>query len=149
MEVILLEDVKGLGERGSRVQVARGFARNYLLPRRLAVQASKSGESVFQEELRIRTRREAKHRGEAEKLKALLDGVEVHIRAQASEEGKLYGSVTQSEIAVALGEAGREVDRKAILLEEHIKQIGVYPVSIRLGADITAEVKVWVERSEG
>jgi large subunit ribosomal protein L9 len=148
MEVILLESIKGLGERGNRVQVARGFARNYLFPQRLAVQATKAGEAIFQEELRIRTRREAKQRGDAERVKAILEGLEVHIQAQAAEEGRLYGSVTQSEIAGALAEMGREVDRKAIQLDEHIKQVGVYPIDIRLAADVTAQIKVWVERSE-
>lgn len=148
MEVILLETVKGLGERGRRVQVARGFARNYLLPRRLAVSAGKSGDAIFEEEVKIRSRRELKQRGVAEQLKSTLDGVEVHIRAQAAEEGKLYGSVSQSEIAHALAEIGREVDRKAIQLDEHIKQTGVYPVVIRLGHAVTAEIKVCVERSD-
>jgi len=148
MEVILLDDIKGLGERGSRVQVARGFARNYLIPKRLAVGATKSGEAVFQEELKIRTRRDAKLRGDAEAIKSTLDGVEVHINAQASEEGRLYGSVTRSEIAGALAEMGREIDRKSIVLEEHIKQLGVYPIDIQLAPDVMAQIKVWVERSE-
>ena len=148
MEVILLEDIKGLGDRGSRVQVARGYARNYLIPKRLAVDGTKSGQAVFQEELRIRTRREAKQRGDAERIKSTLDGVEVRIPAQASEEGRLYGSVTQSEIAGALAEMGREVNRKAILLEEHIKELGVYPVDIQLAPNVMAQIKVWVERSE-
>jgi large subunit ribosomal protein L9 len=148
MEVILLENVKGLGDRGNKVQVARGFARNFLFPRRLAVRADVAGQAIFEEELRIRTRREAKQRGAAEQLKSTLDGLEVHLHAQASEEGRLYGSVTRSEIAGALAELGREVDRKAIHLEEHIKQLGVYPVEIRLGAGVVAEIKVWVERSE-
>ncbi|MGD8396227.1 MAG: 50S ribosomal protein L9 [Candidatus Eiseniibacteriota bacterium] len=148
MEVILLEKVKGLGERGKRVQVARGFARNYLIPNRLAVDASCAGEAIFKEELKIRERRDMKQRGAAELVKARLDGLELRLRAQASEEGRLYGSVTRSEIAGALAEAGHEVDRKAIQLEEHIKEVGVYPVEIRLGADVSAEVQVHVEASE-
>ncbi len=148
MEVILLDDIKGLGERGSRVQVARGFARNYLIPKRMAVAASKAGEAVFQEELRIRTRRDVKLRGNAETIKATLEGIEVHINAQASEEGRLYGSVTRSEIAASLAEMGREIDRKAIVLEEHIKQLGVYPIDIQLAPGVETQIKVWVERSE-
>jgi len=148
MDVILLEPIHGLGERGSRVSVSRGFARNYLLPRRLAVLASGAGEAVFKEELRVRSRRDDTKRSAAEQVKASLDGLEVLIRAQASDEGKLYGSVGANEIVGALAELGREVDRKAIMLNEPIKMVGEYPTQVRLLSDVLADVHVKVERSD-
>ncbi len=146
MEIILLENVEGLGERGHRVRVANGYARNFLIPRGLAVNASGAGEAIFREAIRTRERRELKDRRTAEALLATLRGVEVHIHAQAGEEGKLFGSVTSSEISLALTEKGHAIDRKAIELEEPIKQTGVYTVGVRLGAGVIGEIKVWVEK---
>jgi large subunit ribosomal protein L9 len=146
MEIILLENVEGLGIRGNRVRVANGYARNFLIPRGLAVNVRGAGDAVFREAIRTRERREAKLRKEAEAQRDRLRGVEVHIHAQAGEEGKLFGSVTASEISVALNEKGHDIDRKAIHLAEPIKQIGVYEVGIRLGAGVEAPIKVWVEK---
>lgn len=148
MEIILLEDVEGLGTRGNRLRVADGYARNYLIPRGMAVSARRGGEALFREAIRTRERREAKERRASEERLEALRGVELHVRAQASEEGKLFGSVTASEIALALAEKGHDLGRKAILLEEPIKQTGVYPVRVSLGAGVTGEVRVWVERME-
>ncbi len=148
MEIILLENVDGLGVRGHRVRVADGYARNYLIPRGLAVNASGAGEAVFREAVRTRERREAKQRQAAEALLATLHGVELHIYVQAGEEGKLFGSVTANEIALALAENGHEIDRKAIQLEEPIKQTGVYTVGVRLAPAVAGEIKVWVEKMQ-
>lgn len=146
MEIILLETVDGLGPRGHRVRVADGYARNFLIPRGLAVNAAGAGEAIFKEAIRTRERRELKERRAAEVLLASLAGVEVHIRAQAGEEGKLFGSVTANEIALALAEKGHAVERKAIQLEEPIKQTGIYAVGVRLAPGVAGEVKVWVEK---
>ena len=146
MEIILLENVDGLGTRGHRVRVADGYARNFLIPRGLAVNAAGAGEAIFKEAIRTRDRRELKERRAAEALLASLAGVEVHIHAQAGEEGKLFGSVTANEIALALAEKGHAIERKAIQLEEPIKQTGVYAVAVRLAPGVAGEVKVWVER---
>jgi large subunit ribosomal protein L9 len=146
MDIILLDDVGGLGTRGHRLKVADGYARNYLIPRGLAVNAKGAGEALFQEAIRTRERRDAKARKAAEALRATLHGVEVSIRAQAGEEGKLFGSVTANEIAVALAEKGFSIDRKAIHLEEAIKQTGAYPVQVKLGPGVVGEIKVWVAR---
>lgn len=148
MEIILLEDVEGLGTRGHRTRVADGYARNFLIPRGLAVNAAGAGEAIFREAIRTRERREAKQRKAAEALLETLRGVEVHVRAQAGEEGKLFGSVTPSEVAFALAERGHSIDRKAILLEEPIKQTGVYTVGVRLGPGVVGEIKVWVEKMD-
>ncbi len=146
MEIILLETVDGLGPRGHRVRVANGYARNFLIPRGLAVNAAGAGEAIFKEAIRTRERRELKERRAAEVLLASLAGVEVHIRAQAGEEGKLFGSVTANEIALALAEKGHAIERKAIQLEEPIKQTGIYAVGVRLAPGVAGEVKVWVEK---
>ncbi len=146
MEIILLEDVDGLGTRGHRLRVADGYARNYLIPRGLAVNVRGAGEAVFREAIRTRERREAKQQQEAAALRERLAGVEVRIRAQAGEEGKLFGSVTSSEVALALAEKGHDIDRKSIQLEEPIKQTGVYDVGVRLAPGVEAQIKVWVDK---
>lgn len=146
MQIILLENVDGLGTRGHRVRVADGYARNFLIPRGLAVNASGAGEAIFKEAIRTRERRELKERRAAEVLLASLAGVEVHIHAQAGEEGKLFGSVTSNEIALALAEKGHPIERKAIQLEEPIKQTGIYAVGVRLAPGVAGEIKVWVEK---
>jgi large subunit ribosomal protein L9 len=148
MEIILLEDVEGLGERGKRLRVADGYARNFLIPRGMAVSARRGGEALFREAIRTRERREVKERRSSEALLETIRGVEVHIRAQAGEEGKLFGSVTASEIAISLSEKGHDISRKAIQLDEPIKQTGVYPVTVNLGAGVSGEIKVWVEKME-
>jgi len=148
MEIILLDDVQGLGTRGLRVRVADGYARNYLIPHGLAVNAKGAGEAIFKEAIRTRERRDAKLRQVAEALLARMRGVEVTIHAQAGEEGKLFGSVTANEISVALNEKGFDIDRKAIQLAEPIKQLGAYPVPVRLGPGVVGEVKVWVAKMD-
>jgi large subunit ribosomal protein L9 len=146
MDIILLDDVEGLGTRGNRLKVADGYARNFLIPRGLAVNAKGAGEALFREAIRTRERRDLKARKAAEALRATIHGVEVAIRAQAGEEGKLFGSVTANEIAVALAEKGFAIDRKAIHLEEPIKQTGAYPVEVKLGQGVVGEIKVWVSK---
>jgi large subunit ribosomal protein L9 len=126
--------------------VADGYARNFLIPRGLAVNAAGAGEAIFKEAIRTRERREQKERRAAEALLASLAGVEVRIHAQAGEEGKLFGSVTANEIALALAEKGHAVERKAIQLAEPIKQTGIYAVPVRLAPGVSGEVKVWVEK---
>ena len=148
MEIILLDDVQGLGARGLRVRVADGYARNYLIPHGLAVNAKGAGEAIFKEAIRTRERRDAKLRQAAEALLARMRGVEVTIHAQSGDEGKLFGSVTANEISVALAEKGFEIDRKAIQLAEPIKQLGAYPVPVRLGPGVVGEVKVWVAKMD-
>ena len=148
MEIILLDEVQGLGARGLRVRVADGYARNYLIPHGLAVNAKGAGEAIFKEAIRTRERRDAKLKQAAEALLARMRGVEVTIHAQAGEEGKLFGSVTANEFSVALTEKGFEIDRKAIQLAEPIKQLGNYPVPVRLGPGVVGEVKVWVAKMD-
>jgi large subunit ribosomal protein L9 len=147
MDVILLEDMKGLGEKGSLVHVKPGYARNYLLPRRLAISASEKSANLYQELERQRRLQEDKRVTQARAEAAKLDGFEVNIPAQANEEDTLFGSITNADVAEALAKAGRPVDKHRIELEDHIKQLGKYDVPVRYYAGVTATVKVWVVRA--
>lgn len=147
MNVILLDDLKGVGAKGALVHVKPGFARNYLLPQRLAIPAGNKAGNLFQELERQRQAHDEKKlllmRAEAAKL----EGVEVNIPAQANEEDTLFGSITNADVAEALARAGHTVDKHQIELEDHIKQLGKYDVQIRYMAGVSATVKVWVVRS--
>ena len=146
MDVILLEDLKGVGSKGATVHVKPGYARNYLLPHKLAIPAGSKAANLYTEVQRQREQRDQKQvalaRAEAERLQ----GVEINIPAAANEEDTLFGSITQGDIAEALAHAGFKVDRLQVELEEHIKQLGKYDIPIRVHQDITATVKIWVVR---
>ncbi len=147
MEVILLEDMKGVGNKGATVNVKPGFARNYLLPRRLAIPTGTKAANLYQE-LERQHAMQADKRIAAAKLEAAkLDGFEVNIPAQANEEDTLFGSITSSDVADALRAAGHEVDKRRIEMEDHIKQLGAYDVTVRYYGGVTATVKVWVVRA--
>ncbi|HEY2954509.1 MAG TPA: 50S ribosomal protein L9 [Candidatus Eisenbacteria bacterium] len=147
MDVILLEDLEGLGAKGSLVHVKPGYARNYLLPRRLAIAAGEKAANVFQELQRQRQAHSDKRIALAREVAAKLDGVEVNIAAQANEEDTLFGSITNADVADALAKAGHTVDKRAIELAEHLKQLGRYDVPVRIFQDVVATVKVWVVRA--
>lgn len=147
MDVILLEDMEGLGAKGSLVHVKPGYARNYLLPRRLAIQAGEKAANLFQELQRQRTAQADKRIAQAREEAAKLEGVEVNIPAEANEEDTLFGSVTSSDVAAALAKAGHDVDKRRIEMPEHIKQLGRYDVPVRIFQDVSATVKVWVVRA--
>jgi len=146
MQVILLQDLEGVGPKGTTVNVKPGFARNYLLPRRLAIETGTGAAGLYQELERQNTiaadRRIAEARAEASKL----EGVQVNIPAQANEEDTLFGSITNADVADALAKAGHVVDRRQIEMPEHVKQLGVYDASIKYFGGVTATVKVWVVR---
>jgi len=146
MDVILLEDLKGVGQKGATVHVKPGYARNYLLPQRLAIEAGSKSANLYKEFERQRDVREQKLLNEARAEAAKLDGVEINIPAQANEEDTLFGSITNADIAEALGRAGIAVDKRKIELEDHIKQLGKYDVAIRVHPQLTATVKIWVVR---
>lgn len=146
MEIILIEDMEGVGEKGAVVNVKPGYARNYLLPRGLAIPATSNAANLYRELQRQREVREDKRLTVAREEAARLHGVEVNIPAAANEEDTLFGSVGESDIAEALTRAGRKVDARQVQLAEHIKQLGMYDVVVRIYADVTATVKVWVVR---
>ena len=147
MDVILLEDLTGLGDKGSVVHVKPGYARNYLLPRRLAIPAGSKAANLYQELLRQKDQRDQKRLIEARAEAARLEGTEVNIPAQANEEDTLFGSITNADVADALARAGHTLDKRRIELEEPIKKLGMYDVPVRFHAGVTASVRVWVVRA--
>jgi large subunit ribosomal protein L9 len=144
VEVILLKAVPPLGDRGDKVKVKAGYARNYLLPRKLAIAATASNLRVLDEEEKILERRDQREMVEAKQRAAGMLDLSCTIPVQVGEEDKLYGSVTSADIATALKGQGVNVDRKQILLEEPIKKIGVYTVEIKLHREVTVPARVWV-----
>lgn len=144
MEIILREDVEKLGARGQVVKVAAGYARNFLLPRRLAVAATDANRKIVEQERQAHLRKEAVLKTEAEELAKLLSSVTVTIARKAGENGQLFGSVTAGDIADALEAQKFTVDRKKIHLEEPIRSLGDYKVALRLQREVTAEVNVSV-----
>jgi large subunit ribosomal protein L9 len=148
MEIILREAIEKLGHAGEIVEVKNGYARNYLLPRKLAYVATPGNIKVMEQGNAKLIRREAELRGEAEKLREMLGAVEIVIERRVGEQSVLYGSVTSADIAEALDGKGFTIDKRKILLNEHIKQIGEFSVPIRLFTEVVAEVKLHV-RPEG
>ncbi len=144
MQIILQEDVAHLGEVGDVVNVKPGYARNYLLPKGLAVQADERQVRRMQHELRRVEARIAKQRTGAEGVRARLNKVILQVEKAAGENEKLFGSVTSMEIEALLREKGYEINRRKIHLEEPIKSLGEHKVSIKLHRDVVAEIRVQV-----
>lgn len=144
MEIILLEDIRGLGQRGARVKVSPGYARNYLIPNKVAIPASGAGANIYQEAERQRSSRDAKSQREAASVAVQLEKLNITIAMEAGEEDKLFGSVTSGDIAEQLAAQGHKIDKRRIVLDEPLKQLGVYSVPIKLHTDVEAKVKVWV-----
>ena len=148
MKVILSQDVANLGKMGATVNVADGYARNFLLPRKLAVRADSGSAKQIDHEIRVIRRREEKQRAVLTTLAKSLEGVTVEIKARAGEEDKIFGSVTAAHVAEKLAEIGHQIDRKAIMLDEPIKTLGIFGVPVRLANGIEATIKVWVTAIE-
>jgi large subunit ribosomal protein L9 len=148
MEVILREDVDKLGTRGQLVKVANGYARNFLLPKRLAVAATESNKKIVEQERQAHLRREAKVATEAGDLAKLMAAVVVTISQKAGENGQLFGSVTSKDIADALVAQGYTIERRKIILEEPIKSLGEFKVPLRLHPEVTVEIAVNVVKEE-
>lgn len=147
MDVILLENVARLGEKGAVVRVANGYARNYLFPKDLAVKNTPANARRFEQVEKQAQIKEDRLRTEAEGLAEKLEGVSCTAAVQAGEDDKLFGSVTANDIANLLKAQGIEIDRRKIMLEEPLKSLGVYIVPIKLHAEIEAKVKVWVVKA--
>ena len=148
MQLILVKDVEDLGRAGEIVEVKPGFARNYLLPRGIAYRATPANMRKLEHERRKLEEAAERALKSASELGERLEGVAVNFKARAGEEGKLFGSVTSSDIADSLAEQGIEVDRHLIRLDEPIKQLGVYKVPVRLHAEVKPEITVWVVAEE-
>jgi large subunit ribosomal protein L9 len=151
MEVILKEDVPNLGLRGEVVKVADGYGRNYLLPRKMAMQATAANKAVIEQMKAAAERRSASEKAQAEELLTKLDPVVLSFTRRAGEGGQLFGSVTSADIAADLASLGFEVDRRKIQLGEPLKSLGDFKVAIRLHREVTARVtvKVLAEVEEG
>jgi len=148
MEVILREDVEKLGSRGELVKVAPGYARNFLLPKRLAVAATESNKKIVEQERQGHLRKEAKVAADATELGKMMGNVTVTISQKAGENDQLFGSVTSKDIAEALEKQGYAIERRKIALEEPIKTLGEFKVPLRLHKDVTAELTVVVLKEE-
>ncbi len=146
MDIILVQDVEGVGTKGSMVHVKPGYARNYLLPRKLAIPATANAANLYRELERQRQVQEDRRLVVAREVAAKIDGVEVNIPAAANEEDTLFGSVSETDVVEALAKSGHKVAKHQVKLDDPIKQLGKYDVTLRIYGDVTATVKVWVVR---
>jgi large subunit ribosomal protein L9 len=146
MQVLLREDMEKLGRRGDVVKVAPGYARNFLLPKRLAVRVTPGNMKLIEQEQRAMTVRYDKEKHTGEELARRLAQVSCTIVKKVGEQDMLYGSVTTHEIGQVLEKEGIQIDRRRIQLDEPIKALGVYTVPIKVHPEVTAELKVWVVR---
>src|SRR5271156_755388 len=144
MDIILREDVDKLGARGQVVKVAAGYARNFLLPKRLAVAATDANKKIVEQERQAHLRKEVVLKTEAEELAKLLAGITISIPRKAGENGQLFGSVTAGDIADALEAQKFSIDRRKIQLDEAIRTLGEHKVVIRLQREVSTEVNVSV-----
>jgi large subunit ribosomal protein L9 len=148
MQVILRERLEHLGNAGDVVSVKPGYARNYLVPKGLAYEANDANLKRIGREREQAARREAEAVGAARESAKAIEGLSVTFTARAGEEGKLFGSITSSDIAEKLAEQGVTIDRRQIQLDEPIKALGVFTVPVRLHAEVRPELKVWVVKEE-
>lgn len=144
MEVILREDIEKLGGRGQIVKVADGYARNFLLPKKLAVPATESNKKIIEQERQAHLRREAKEKAGAEELAKMMTGTVIVIAQKAGEQEQLFGSVTSKDIVEGLAQKGYQIERRKIHLEEPIKQLGEFKIPVRLHREVTVEIAVQV-----
>src|ERR1700729_3480779 len=144
MDVILREDIEKLGTRGQLVKVTPGYARNFLLPKKMAVAATESNKKIVEQERQSHLKREAKEAAEAGDLAKLMAAVEVTIAHKAGENDQLFGSVTAADIATALEKQGYTIDRRKVHLDEPIKKLGDYKASVRLHREVSVEIPVHV-----
>lgn len=142
MEIILREDIEKLGNRGQVIKVAAGYARNFLIPQKLAVPATESNKKIVEQEREAYLRRETKVAAEATDLGKLLTAQTITIAQKAGEEGHLFGSVTAKDIAEALERLNFTIDRRKIQLTDPIKQVGEYKIPIKLHREVTVEVPI-------
>jgi large subunit ribosomal protein L9 len=149
MEVILKEDVEKLGHRGDIVKVAEGYGRNFLLPRKLAIQANQGNKAVIEQMKAAAVRKSAKEKTGAEALAQQLNEVQLSFARKVGEKDHLFGSVTSSDIATALEGKGFNVDRRKIHLDDPLKSLGEFHVPIKLHREVTAHVKVTVAAEGG
>ena len=147
MQVILKTTVNNLGNEGDMIDVAAGYARNYLIPRKLAIEATEKAQRALQHETKILLDKATKEKKDAEHLASELSNLSCTIRMQVGENDRLFGSVTAMDIAAALEEQNIVVDRRKIILDEPIKELGVFTVPVKIHSDVIANIKVWVVKA--
>jgi large subunit ribosomal protein L9 len=148
VEVILRDDVPNLGRIGDVVRVKPGYARNFLLPRGLAVEANRKNLRVLEHHRRVIGAKAERERKSAEAVAGRLEGLQLVVRARAGEEGRLFGSVTNLDVERLLADKGFDVDRRRILLDEPIKQLGTFSIAVQVGRDAKATLRLTVEAEE-
>src|SRR6187200_1252988 len=148
MEVILREHIDNLGRRGDVVKVAPGYARNFLLPRKLALPVNEGNKRVIERERKLAETRELEERQQAEAVANRLSQIELTLSRRVGDTEQLYGSVTTADIAEALLEKGLEIDRKRIHLDEPLKSLGAFTIPVKLHRDVTAQLKVHVAKQD-
>ena len=146
MEVILKEDVAKLGSRGDVVKVAEGYGRNFLLPKKLAIEATAANKAVIEQMQAAAVRRSAKEKGSAEALGKQIEGVSLSFLRKSGEHDQLFGSVTSADIARELENKGFNIDRRKIQLDEPLKHVGEFNVPVKLHKDVTVQVKVAINK---
>ena len=148
MKVILTQDVRGQGKRGQMIEVSDGYARNFLLPRKLAQEATADNINTMRMNDKATQERQAKERAEALELRNRMKDMTVVVTAKGCGAGRLFGSVTNTEVSEALAkQAGVQLDKRKIVLDEPIKSVGVYTVKCKLGYEINAELKIEVKEA--
>lgn len=148
MEVILLENHQHLGERGDVVNVSRGYARNYLFPKKIAVPNTPANRTTIKAEEQFRDIEQKKEGETAFSIKEKLDGLSITIKAKSGKEGKLFGSITTKNISEVLEEKGFNIDKRHVKLDEPIKELGNYPIEVTLFHDIKANLTLLVEEAD-
>jgi large subunit ribosomal protein L9 len=144
MEIILKEDVQNLGYKDEIVIVKDGYGRNFLIPQKKAVLATPSAKKMLAEDLKQRAHKLAKIKADAEELAAKINGLTITVGTKASSNGKIFGSVTNIQIAEALEKAGYNVDRRTIAIKEAIKELGSYKAQLKLHKEVSAEISIEV-----
>jgi large subunit ribosomal protein L9 len=148
MQIILQEDIEKLGTRGQIVEVTAGYARNYLLPRKLALEASANNMKRLEKMRAAFAKQEATEKDEAQKLGELLAAVSLEFARKTGENDQLFGSVTSADIAEALAAKGYSVDKRKVVLADPIKVVGDYEIPVKLHREVTASVKITVKKDE-
>jgi large subunit ribosomal protein L9 len=146
MKVLLKQDVAKIGKKGELLEVKEGYARNFLIPNGLAVEASGGALKQIEEEKKAQDRKKAKEKEGAQLLAKKIEDLSIQIKHKAGEEGRLFGSITSAEIAESLKQKGFDIDKKKIVLDEPIRLLGDYTVKVKLHHDVTASLPVRVER---
>lgn len=144
MKVIFLEDVKGKGKKGETKNVSEGYARNYLLPNQLAVEATKGNMKNLEAQKKSEQKKQEENLAEAQAYKAELEAIEVKIKAKAGEGGRLFGAISTKQIAETLAKMKKKVDKRKIMLDEPIRSLGYTNVPIKIHPEVVATVKVHV-----